>query len=120
MYIGGIGFSLPRHRGWCYNYSHASSSSSFQAPQVLLVLGSSPFTSLMHHAAASPRPTPGELTRQQYCQAGTPELSVLISLLPLSPSLSFNRIDLPQYQSYQQLHSKLTCAIEQTIGFYVE
>ena len=32
----------------------------------------------------------------------------------------FNRIDLPPYESYEKLYEKLTCAIEQTIGFHVE
>lgn len=33
---------------------------------------------------------------------------------------SFNRIDLPPYDSYQLLYEKLTIAVEQTIGFHVE
>ena len=36
------------------------------------------------------------------------------------PPFSFNRIDLPPYESYDKLYEKLTCAIEQTIGFHVE
>lgn len=32
-------------------------------------------------------------------------------------SLSFNRIDLPPYKSYEQLKEKLTLAIEETEGF---
>ena len=33
---------------------------------------------------------------------------------------SFNRIDLPPYESYEKLYEKLTWAIEQTVGFHVE
>jgi E3 ubiquitin ligase SMURF1/2 len=33
---------------------------------------------------------------------------------------SFNRLDLPQYTSYEQLCAKLTMAIEETEGFGVE
>ena len=33
---------------------------------------------------------------------------------------SFNRIDLPPYDSYQLLYEKLTIAVEQTVGFHVE
>lgn len=32
----------------------------------------------------------------------------------------FNRIDLPPYESYEKLLSKLTCAVEETCGFAVE
>eukprot|EP00731_Ephydatia_muelleri_P029437 Em0020g1081a len=32
----------------------------------------------------------------------------------------FNRLDLPPYETYEKLYEKLTCAIEQTVGFYVE
>lgn len=44
---------------------------------------------------------------------------------PLSLSLphsfcSFNRMDLPPYDSYDLLYEKLTIAVEQTIGFHVE
>lgn len=42
----------------------------------------------------------------------------LCSLLPTSDS--FNRLDLPVYESYEKLYEKLTCAIEQTVGFHVE
>lgn len=33
---------------------------------------------------------------------------------------SFNRIDIPPYESYEKLYSKLTCAVEETCGFAVE
>ena len=33
---------------------------------------------------------------------------------------SFNRIDLPAYESYEKLLEKLTCAFEETVGFHVE
>lgn len=32
----------------------------------------------------------------------------------------FNRIDIPPYESYEKLLSKLTCAVEETCGFAVE
>jgi E3 ubiquitin ligase SMURF1/2 len=32
----------------------------------------------------------------------------------------FNRLDLPQYENYDNLYEKLTCAIEETSGFHVE
>jgi len=37
------------------------------------------------------------------------------------PSLrSFNRIDIPPYESYDKLYEKLLTAIEETCGFAVE
>lgn len=54
-----------------------------------------------------------------------PPLSSLLpplsfSTLP-SPSLcSFNRIDIPNYETYEKLVEKLTFAIEHTKGFHVE
>ncbi|XP_076803668.1 E3 ubiquitin-protein ligase SMURF2-like isoform X2 [Clavelina lepadiformis] len=32
----------------------------------------------------------------------------------------FNRIDLPPYESYEKLQDKLTCAVENTCGFFTE
>lgn len=32
----------------------------------------------------------------------------------------FNRIDIPPYENYEKLYSKLTCAVEETCGFAVE
>ncbi|XP_052769252.1 E3 ubiquitin-protein ligase SMURF1-like isoform X2 [Mya arenaria] len=32
----------------------------------------------------------------------------------------FNRIDIPPYESYEKLYSKMTCAVEETCGFAVE
>ncbi|XP_052221353.1 E3 ubiquitin-protein ligase SMURF2-like isoform X3 [Dreissena polymorpha] len=32
----------------------------------------------------------------------------------------FNRIDIPPYETYEKLYSKLTCAVEETCGFAVE
>ncbi|KAL4239440.1 E3 ubiquitin-protein ligase smurf2 [Mactra antiquata] len=32
----------------------------------------------------------------------------------------FNRIDIPPYENYDKLYSKLTCAVEETCGFAVE
>lgn len=34
--------------------------------------------------------------------------------------LSFNRIDIPPYESYDKLYDKLLTAIEETCGFAVE
>ena len=36
---------------------------------------------------------------------------------PPPPPLSFNRLDLPPYKSYEQLKEKVTLAIEETEGF---
>ena len=33
---------------------------------------------------------------------------------------SFNRIDIPPYESYEKFYDKLTCAVEETCGFAVE
>lgn len=38
-------------------------------------------------------------------------------LFSLCLSLSFNRLDLPPYKSYEQLKEKLLYAIEETEGF---
>ena len=38
---------------------------------------------------------------------------------PLSLS-SFNRIDIPPYESYEKLYEKLLTAVEETCGFAVE
>jgi len=35
----------------------------------------------------------------------------------LTLSLSFNRLDLPQYKSLEMLQQKLTIAVEETMGF---
>ena len=32
-------------------------------------------------------------------------------------SVSFNRLDLPDYKSYEDLSGKLTIAVEETVGF---
>lgn len=32
-------------------------------------------------------------------------------------SLSFNRLDLPDYKTYEDLAGKLTIAVEETVGF---
>jgi len=44
-------------------------------------------------------------------------MDVFIVLLFL---FSFNRIDLPPYESYEKLLDKLTCAVENTCGFFTE
>jgi len=33
---------------------------------------------------------------------------------------SFNRIDIPPYETYEKFLEKLTCAVEETCGFTVE
>lgn len=38
----------------------------------------------------------------------------------LSYSFSFNRIDIPPYESYEKLYEKLLTAVEETCGFAVE
>ena len=53
--------------------------------------------------------------------SGPASLSLCHTCPTSLPSLlSFNRIDLPPYDSYELLYEKLTCAVEQTIGFHVE
>lgn len=37
--------------------------------------------------------------------------------IQLTPSFSFNRIDMPPYKSYDALVAKLTLAVEETLGF---
>lgn len=43
---------------------------------------------------------------------------ILIS--PFTYSFSFNRIDIPPYESYEKLYEKLLTAVEETCGFAVE
>lgn len=38
----------------------------------------------------------------------------------LTYSFSFNRIDIPPYESYEKLYEKLLTAVEETCGFAVE
>lgn len=38
----------------------------------------------------------------------------------LLSSSSFNRIDIPPYESYEKLYEKLLTAVEETCGFAVE
>lgn len=42
--------------------------------------------------------------------------------MTLAPLLlfSFNRIDIPPYESYEKLYEKLLTAVEETCGFAVE
>ena len=37
--------------------------------------------------------------------------------LPVDSSNSFNRLDLPEYKTYEALATKLTIAVEETVGF---
>jgi hypothetical protein len=45
----------------------------------------------------------------------------VITLVPhvvlISDLCSFNRLDLPEYKSYDVLAAKLTIAVEETVGF---
>lgn len=51
-------------------------------------------------------------------------LSITVSFLTFASITvyfySFNRLDLPPYESYEKLYDKLTCAIEETEGFHME
>lgn len=38
----------------------------------------------------------------------------------LVSAFSFNRIDIPPYESYEKLYEKLLTAVEETCGFAVE
>jgi hypothetical protein len=50
-----------------------------------------------------------------------PWLSSIQSISLITPiSISFNRLDLPEYESYHQLLEKLSFAIENTTGFALE
>ena len=52
-----------------------------------------------------------------YSLQGRLRFQVLVLLLLLPPSSSFNRIDLPPYKSYHELKEKLRLAVENTEGF---
>jgi len=51
-------------------------------------------------------------------------LFILITKLPEYHNavfcFSFNRIDIPPYETYEKFLEKLTCAVEETCGFTVE
>lgn len=54
-------------------------------------------------------------------QWGGTDLAVMVGeLKPLCFPPSFNRIDIPAYESYEKLYEKLLTAIEETCGFAVE
>jgi len=43
---------------------------------------------------------------------------MLVPRIVLTPHLcSFNRLDLPEYKTYDVLAAKLTIAVEETVGF---
>ena len=46
--------------------------------------------------------------------------SINIVITAIASSYSFNRVDLPPYETVDKLKEKLTCAIEETAGFHVE
>ena len=43
-----------------------------------------------------------------------------VILYVISFLCSFNRIDIPPYETYEKFYEKLTCAVEETCGFAVE
>lgn len=95
-------------------------------PQVLQDRGSSPSTRSMPTLTTCPKPTPGERHSRRHTHTHTTphppsrydDRSSL--LLSVSPPSSFNRIDIPPYESYDKLYDKLLTAIEETCGFAVE
>ncbi len=54
------------------------------------------------------------LIQESFCS----ECSLFSEFLPFL--CSFNRIDIPPYESYEKFYDKLTCAVEETCGFAVE
>ena len=48
------------------------------------------------------------------------DIDVLTMYIVLLGACSFNRVDLPPYETMDKLKEKLTCAIEETAGFHVE
>lgn len=44
----------------------------------------------------------------------------LIEIADFVGCFSFNRIDVPPYESYDKFYDKMTCAVEETCGFNVE
>lgn len=55
------------------------------------------------------------------CSLTSPLVSGLWSLTCICLSVfSFNRIDIPPYESYEKLYEKLLTAVEETCGFAVE
>ncbi len=43
-----------------------------------------------------------------------------ITIIVLVSYSSFNRLDIPPYETYEKFLEKLTCAVEETCGFTVE
>lgn len=62
------------------------------------------------HTSVHPLPSPGSRPLAR---------PALRCVSPLSLS-SFNRIDIPPYESYEKLYEKLLTAVEETCGFAVE
>jgi len=52
-----------------------------------------------------------------YCVLVGLRLTRTPSLFPAWVNYSFNRLDLPPYKSYETLNSKLSTAVEETLGF---
>lgn len=48
------------------------------------------------------------------------QLSVPLLFSSFVCCFSFNRLDMPKYESYEKMYEKLTCAVEETLGFLVE
>lgn len=64
-----------------------------------------------------PRLTPGKRPSQNVLLERLKASDLLHRLFSVS---SFNRIDVPSYESYEKLYEKLLTAVEETCGFAVE
>ena len=62
-----------------------------------------------------PRPHAATLWPRRLCPCQAPAVT-----LALLSCCSFNRIDIPPYESYEKLYEKLLTAVEETCGFAVE
>ncbi len=97
--------------------------------QVLQGPDSSPFIRSMLTPTICPKPIPGVChmhlqthicTHMKCTTSLSPWLASFVWPPPLSLLSSFNRIDIPPYESYDKLYDKLLTAIEETCGFAVE
>lgn len=104
--------------------------------QVLQDPDSSPFIRSMRTPTTCPKPIPGvcytQLHTHMHVHAHTMH-TIFIMIMEINtflnrsfahvnpfPFSSFNRIDIPPYESYDKLYDKLLTAIEETCGFAVE
>lgn len=89
---------------------------------------SSPFIRSMQTPTICPKPIPGvchmhlhtNTTTHHMHKSDASHLASLIWTYSLCFLSSFNRIDIPPYESYDKLYDKLLTAIEETCGFAVE